>query len=671
MAEINNNSSLLDDFYSDISAIGGFLTAKTPAEQFQTIQDNYQTMNLDQLMQAKKDLSSGLLSVNNKKDDLMPLIDQRIANLSSSYEPSPASSPDDLVIKTSTSATAEQFAPVITGKENYDTSSEYQNKKYEEAKNTPDVDEEAVNKFLAGENRGNQGTKEARNELAIKNSLNQLRNAEAERQFEILKSTEGAMTEEQKKNRVRSLTEELKEAIGYDDKIDTDMLLFKFGVDLLNARSNRTKPLPKFLDAVAQALAPTSEYLIQQKAQKQNDLKELGLTAFSLVKEEDEEAKRRFKEDPRFASAVMAIDYDDNGVRTGQTSFFKPIMTPAEATFYSNFKYPASIEGQPVPENLVGKQMFTITQTPTATDQVYTSGLVGKDLKALQKHAETLRFLKQGLDNTQLVLGIGDKYDQQGKAVFGPSYNVRIFSKTFNEILDEGSDTFAQFFGQGQRFKNLKEKLGGKSKLDQQQIILNELGVDMDYNQLVSVANDQKNAIINEIYSSGLSDEEKELEAAKVAEYYGQFQQDLRGDPDLDIIKILETTQTFAFARYLQGSNRLLKDVIAQANSIVRLGGFTNSHEKTMNRYKQFLDYFAREYNEELQYVLDPKDYELYKIRIKDGGLSFTGGWNPLKTDTGTPGSSAQTSNYFNSQKIDMLEGLVDPETLDQLRSAN
>jgi len=671
MAEVNNNSSLLGDFYNDISAIGGFFTAKTPAEQFQIIQDNYQTMNLDQLMQAKKDLSSGLLSVNAKKDDLMPLIDQRIANISSNIEPSTSNSPDNLIIKSSTSAKKEEFAPVITNIENYDTSNEYQINKYEEIKNTPDVDEEAFNKFMSGEFKGNQGTKEARNELVIKNSLNQLRNQEAERQFEILKSTEGAMTEEQKKNRVRSLTEELKEAIGYDDKIDTDMLLFKFGVDLLNARSNRTKPLPKFLDAVAQALAPTSEYIIQQKAQKQNDLKELGLTAFSLVKEEDEEAKRRFKEDPRFASAVMAIDYDDNGVRTGQTSFFKPIMTPAEATFYSNFKYPASISGTPVPENLVGKQMFTITQTPTATDQVYTSGLVGKDLKALQKHAETLRFLKQGLDNTQLVLGIGDKYDQQGKAVFGPSYNVRIFSKTFNEILDEGSNTFAEFFGQGDRARAIKEKLGGKSKLDQQQIILNELGVDMDYNELVSVANDQKNAIINEIYSSGLSDQEKEMEAAKVAEYYGQFQQDLRGDPDLDIIKILETTQTFAFARYLQGSNWLLKDVIAQANSIVRLGGFTNSHEKTMNRYKQFLDYFAREYNEELQYVLDPKDYELYKIRIKDNGLSFSGGWNPLKTDTGTPGSSAQTSNYFNSQKIDMLEGLVDPETLDQLRGTN
>ncbi len=50
-------------------------------------------------------------------------------------------------------------------------------------------------------------------------------------------------------------------------------------------------------------------------------------------------------------------------------------------------------------------------------------------------------------------------------------------------------------------------------------------------------------------------------------------------------------------------------------------------------------------------------------------GLSFTGGWNPLTTDTGTPNSSAQTSNYFNNEKIDKLDGFVDPELLEQLRN--
>ena len=694
MADVNQNSDLfnfdfseaipnlqknLGEFGEDVKSIGGFLKAVNdfnPAERANYINDNYQTFDLNQLNEAVKEMNSGVLQYNANHDEIVRNLQARIANLTSNnIVPGANTSNDtvsnntpDSIVSPTLASTASQFGPIITDSTKYDLSTEKQKKKYEEASNTPDVDEEAFNEFISGKFKGNEGTKDVRTEVQLKSAFNQLRNDEAERSFQFLKSQEGKMTDEEKKNRVASLTEELKESIGYDEKLDKNMLLFKFGVDLLNARSNKTKPLPKFLDAVAQALAPTSEYIMQQKAQKQNDLKEIGLTAFSLVKEEDDAAQRRFEEDPRFASAVMAIDYDDAGNRSGQTSFFKPIMTPAEATFYSNFKYPETIGGQPVPAELVGKQMFTITQTPGATDQIYTSGLVGKDLKALGKHAETLRFLKQGLDNTQLVLGIGDKYAQQGKSVYGPSYNVRIFSKTLSEILDEGSNTFAEFFGQGDKAKAIKEKIAGKSNLDQQQIILNELGVDMDYNQLVSVANDQKNAIIDEIYQSGLSNEEKEAEAAKVAQYYGQFQQDLRGDPDLDIVKILETTQTFAFARYLQGSNRLLKDVIQQANSIVRLGGFTNSNEKTMNRYKQFLDYFSREYNEELQYVLNGEEYEQHKIRIAPDGLSFTGGWNPLTTDTGSPTSSSQTSNYFNNQKIDRLEGLVPPELLDQLR---
>ena len=695
MADVNKNSDLFQldfseaipnlqksfsEFGEDVQSVGGFLKSLNefnPREKANYINDNYQTFDLNQLNEAVKEMNSGILQYNFNHDEIVRNLQARIANLTSnnivpgantSNDTVSNNSPDSIVSPTLAS-TANQFAPIITDSTQYDLSTDKQQKKYEEVSNTPDVDEKAFNEFISGKFKGNEGTKNVRTEVQLKSAFNQLRNDEAERSFEFLKGQEGKMTDEEKKNRVASLTEELKESIGYDEKLDKNMLLFKFGVDLLNARSNRTKPLPKFLDAVAQALAPTSQYIMQQKAQKQNDLKEIGLTAFSLVKEEDDAAQKRFEEDPRFASAVMAIDYDDAGNRSGQTSFFKPIMTPAEATFYSNFKYPETIGGQSVPAELVGKLMFTITQTPGATDQIYTSGLVGKDLKALGKHAETLRFLKQGLDNTQLVLGIGDKYEQQGKSVYGPSYNVRIFSKTFSEILDEGSNTFAEFFGQGDKAKAIKEKIAGKSNLDQQQIILNELGVDMDYNQLVSVANDQKNAIIQEIYQSGLSNEEKESEASKVAQYYGQFQQDLKGDPDLDIIKILETTQTFAFARYLQGSNRLLKDVIQQANSIVRLGGFTNSNEKTMNRYKQFLDYFTREYNEELQYVLDGQEYEQHRIRIAPDGLSFTGGWNPLKTDTGSASSSAQTSNYFNNQKIDKLDGFVDPELLEQLRN--
>lgn len=694
MAEVNQNSDLfnfdfseaipnlqknLGEFGEDVKSIGGLLKAVNqfnPAEKANYINDNYQTFNLNQLNEAVKEMNSGILQYNANHDEIVRNLQGRIANLTSNnIVPGANTSNDtvsnntpDSVVSPTLASTASQFGPIITDASEYDLSTERQKRKYEEMANTPPVDENAVNEFLSGKFKGNQNTLDARNELMLKNSFNELRNNQAERSFEFLKSQEGKMTDVEKKNRVASLTEELKESIGYDEKLDKNMLLFKFGVDLLNARSNRTKPLPKFLDAVAQALAPTSQYIMQQKAQKQSDLKEIGLTAFSLVKEEDDAAQRRFEEDPRFASAVMAIDYDDDGVRSGKTSFFKPIMTPAEATFYSNFKYPETIGGEPVPAELVGKQMFTITQTPGATDQIYTSGLVGKDLDAASKHFETLRFLRQGLDNTQLVLDIGNKYAQQGKSVYGGSYNQRIIAKTLSEVLDEGTTTFAEFFGQGPRAQALKEKIKGKDNISQQQIILNELGVDADVNTLIARANEAKNGVVDDIDKSDMSPDEKAAEKAKVAQFYGQFQQDLSGDPDLDILKILETTQTFAFARYLQGSNRLLKDVIQQANSIVRLGGFLNSHEKTMNRYKQFLDYFAREYNEELQYVLNREEYEQHKIRVTGDGLSFEGGWNPHQTDTGSPTSSSQASSYYNNQKIDRLEGLVPPELLDQLR---
>jgi hypothetical protein len=695
MAEVNQNSDLfnfdfseaipnlqknLGEFGEDVKSIGGFLKAVNefnPAEKANYINDNYQTFDVNQLNEALKEMNSGILQYNANHDEIVRNLQGRIANLTSNnIVPGANTSNDtvsnntpDSIVSPTLASTASQFAPVITGKDQYDTSTEYQKRKYEEEANTPDIDEAEVNAFLTNEKRGNEGTREARNELQIKNSLYQLRNSEAEQQFEILKSTEGRMTDAEKKNRVATLTEELKESIGYDEKLDKNMLLFKFGVDLLNARSNRTKPLPKFLDAVAQALAPTSQYIMQQKAQKQSDLKEIGLTAFSLVKEEDDLARKRFEEDPRFASAVMAIDYDDNGVRSGQTSFFKPIMTPAEATLYSNFKYPETIGGVPVPAELVGKQMFTITQTPNATDQVYSSGLVGKDLKALQKHADVLKFLEQGLDSVQKVLQVGNKYNEQGKAVYGPSYNARIFKKTLTAILDEGSNTFAEFFGTGDKFKAIKEKIAGKDKLSQQQIILNELGVDVDVNSLVSIANSQKNAVIAEINSSDLTDEEKAQSRSQVAQYFGEFQRDLSGDPDLDILKILETTNTFAFARYLQGSNRLLKDVINTARKNVQLGGLNNSHEMTMNRYKKFLNYFADEYNKELEYVLSPEEFEQHKIRVSGDGLSYQGGWSPQKTDTGSESSSAQTSNYYNNEKIDKLEGLVPPELLNQLRN--
>jgi len=299
MADVNQNSDLfnfdfseaipnlqknLGEFGEDVKSIGGFLKAVNdfnPAERANYINDNYQTFDLNQLNEAVKEMNSGVLQYNANHDEIVRNLQARIANLTSNnIVPGANTSNDtvsnntpDSIVSPTLASTASQFEPIITDSTKYDLSTEKQKKKYEEASNTPDVDEEAFNEFISGKFNGNEGTKDVRTEVQLKSAFNQLRNDEAERSFQFLKSQEGKMTDEEKKNRVASLTEELKESIGYDEKLDKNMLLFKFGVDLLNARSNKTKPLPKFLDAVAQALAPTSEYIMQQKAQKQNDLK--------------------------------------------------------------------------------------------------------------------------------------------------------------------------------------------------------------------------------------------------------------------------------------------------------------------------------------------------------------------------------------------------------------
>ena len=132
--------------------------------------------------------------------------------------------------------------------------------------------------------------------------------------FNNLKKMEGGMTPEEKKARTQTLIDELKDTIGFKEGVDPNLLFIKFGIDVLNARTTKKKPLPQVFDLFAQALAPTANFYFQEAAKKNSSV-------------------------------------------------------PAEIEFYSNLKYPESIGGVPVPANLVGKNMFTITAPGMATDQ--------------------------------------------------------------------------------------------------------------------------------------------------------------------------------------------------------------------------------------------------------------------------------------------------------------
>ena len=650
------------------------------------IRDNVANMGLEELLKQRELLETDLKHVYDY-EELVMKVDNRINFLNGNYAKTDtpdvvlASSPDNLESKkdnTYTTSKIEQFAP---DNPIYDNDTEYQKKitQQELEVSTPEIEQKSnkaaddfINKTGEFNVTGNAETKELAAQFNLTKDRNEALQQFSNTKFDLLKNTEGSMSQEEKKNRVAALTEELKEAIGYDDKIDKNLLLLKFGTDLLRARTDRTKKLPATLDLLAQAFAPTANYLFQQKAENQKNLKEIGLTAFTLVKDEEEALKKEFEADPRYASAVMTIDYDENGKKTGEKSYFKNILSPAEATFYSNFVYPAEINGQAVPEELVGKQVFMLAQPGTSADPVYTTGLFGSDPNQIFKVQEKLGFMEQALNNTKYVLDIYKKFQEKGIDIYGINYGPIAFRKLITQGIDEASSTFPKLFGTGDRAEKIKNMLQGKTTLEKQSIIMDELGIDADVNGLVNETNNMKNAILKDIANSGMSEEVIAAETAKVMEYYADFQTNILNDPDIDIIKILETTQTFAFARYLQGSNRLLKDVIAKSEDIVRLGGFWNTNEKVKNKYMKFLRYFADEYNRELSLIEKPgtEAYNNSMIRLTPDGMSFMGGWRPSMAE-GSNYAQSYANQSLNSEKVDMFEGFLPKDVIDELRSAN
>ena len=78
-------------------------------------------------------------------------------------------------------------------------------------------------------------------------------------------------------------------------------------------------------------------------------------------------------------------------------------------------------------------------------------------------------------------------------------------------------------------------------------------------------------------------------------------------------MKIIEAQRTFSFARYLQGSNRLLKDVIADSRSVVKVGGLSNYHDKVMDRAEGMLNFYIRNYNDMIRPFYNDEDFEKYK----------------------------------------------------------
>ena len=134
------------------------------------------------------------------------------------------------------------------------------------------------------------------------------------------------------------------------------------------------------------------------------------------------------------------------------------------------------------------------------------------------------------------------------------------------------------------------------STLQKQITTVNQLGYNINEEYIVNDIDGSFRNIVQTINSSEMTPEDKQEALSNVTSYYTDVKQNIL-DKNLDLINILEAQSTFAFARYLQGSNRLLKDVIAESRKVVQLGGLNNNHRKTMNRLEGLINFYVNNYN--------------------------------------------------------------------------
>ena len=666
MAEVNKNS-LLSDFFQDINTIQSFVSDFAPRDKYNNIQQNYTNYNVEELQNAIKALDTDLANFDQAGTLSQQLKNQYYALSGQMFERDGGVNEQTYpnLIDASTTATASDFAKVDTTNitqgntdiNKYYTGDQYSQNVYnEEVADTETTisKEEFDEKYTNAPFKMPSAIQEKIDEAAIVNQRDDQIKIIAEKGFENLKASEGQLTAEQKKQRVSDLTEELKAAIGFDDKVDPNLLLMKFGVDVLNARSDKRKPLPRMLDIFAQALAPTTEFLINQKGQKQQDLKEIGLTAFSLVKEEDDDRKRMFEPTDNLTS-IQTLQYNEDGKLTGELEFFKNTMTNAEANFYSNIKYPEKIGGVPTPENLVGKPIFTVTAPGLATDRPATSGLLGDNDSAVSEMLEQANFLEQGIQGELTILDIGRLNEQAGKKIFGPTYNLSLFTSTATGILSDLSNYAKNYLGFELDTSKFTDDM---TVLDKEVEAAKQLGIVVSPEALLDDVNSSYRKTIQEINASNMAQEDKNDAISQLSGFYSEFQNDVL-TKNLNLLKIIEAQRTFSFARYLQGSNRLLKDVIADSRSVVKVGGLGNYHDKVVDRAEGMLNFYIRNYNDMIRPFYNDEDFEKYKkVLVQDkktGRLTVVGGVYQ-KEQVSDAFGSYEAGKINNMSTMDMIE---------------
>ncbi len=508
------------------------------------------------------------------------------------------------------------------------------------SENLYETDDETVGIIASTINSGNSNSngetdRQKSDRLAlegqIQKNLNQI-SADEDKNIVLAERArnEGEDPELVKNKHLEKIKNEL-ESIMPEMEIPKELMMLKFGTELLKARSSRRGKLPRFLDEIGQALTPVTDTMMALSLEKQKQAREIGGLAYEIYRDEKKEEKDLFKPDPSAYVDLLTIGYDKTGKINGHVEFYKSLYSPGQTKMYTDMVYPAEINGEPTPENLVGKPIFRLSDKlagETAMGQTF-NGPLGGDDGAKKEAINTLSFILQGANTASEVLSIGDKHHNQGQNIFGLTYEIRNFGKMSKDLITEGSQAFQTMVGVN---PNYAEAIAAApSRAEKELVAYNTAyGTNLNYAEIVNKANTNYKdlQLVNkQNLDRGFISEDQYLEGQDVLNNLyneaGMFT-----SSDISILPILQTNMTFSYARYIQGSNRLLKDVISKAGKMVKLDGFFNTDRKVMNRYNTLLDFFVNEYNLELKKIFSQEEIDQYGYSLLRDGTAITGGYN-------------------------------------------
>ena len=488
------------------------------------------------------------------------------------------------------------------------------------------------------------------------------------------------VTEEGTKTAVEKIKEELLKVMP-EQELPKELLLMKFGANLLRARSNRRGQLPKFLDELGQAIEPVTDTLIAFDMKKQEQDRALALQAYGIYEAQQDRAAKDYEYEDLFN--VYASDYGPNGVLRGGTTFMGQITTPAEIKYYSSMMYPSDEsvkagthtqeELEKTPENLRGMPIFTITKT-TGAKQDFGSpmgdGIFSNNKTAYAETVSSMQFLEAHIKNDAQMLqfvALGMLEGNQPQTGYGAALGK------FTQVNAEKLNSLAKFFGVSDGVPILN-KLSGEDEYRAYYDAMAAAGYDFTPEGIhASITQDIQymKDYNDKMYAIGGPDALTADEWALNKSYIATLEtaaNELKGREGLNLMESLMQKSAFGRARYLQGSNRLLRDVIREAMDIMNV--YKSGDRQMMAKLNDNITKYVADYNKKLSFIYDPAT-EMDKIQqnmlMIDENYNISGGYlNWMNVDQGNP-KLGDTVNLQNPDVSQTIGGNVEYKSLSDM----